>query len=291
MASYCHVNDTYINKDTLSNNNDELDKLARQVNNNKKLQARDIYKQYRTNQQSLNNGITAYNKLCDSKSDNGFYSAQGEYSQYDVNNEDGTLISDIYNNKKTTPKINDSEIDISLDSPSYDSCNYEKHKHKYLINSNTDDYSTDDSSSFSSISWSTKEIDRQVKRKSKFKPKKRSKRHKCTDFDLNSVDSLESLDSGESLLRHIRFCNECKTKIMELIRNHKYEKIKKSIAKRNRNNHITIKSDTDAPVKNKKKCNNETKQKYNILQFKEIITVCLIGIIIIIMLDLTLRND
>ena len=361
MASFCHFNDTYINKNILSNNTD-LDKLAREVNNNKKMRSRDIYNKYRNTQNSLENGIAAYNSLHDAKMDkgtkispvmDGFFSAQGDYSdltqqKYDPKDNSGTLISDIYNKKKASqkklkkkskkiikskPKFKEeSEVDISLDSPSCDEDPERDHAlmmrmegQMYLDNNSSDSNSSDDSSSFSSISWSTQEIDRQVKTKSKFKPKKKSKRHKCIDFDLRSVESLESLDSGESLLRHIRFCHECKDKVMELIRKHKSDKLHKLMKKKHKNksSHIDF---TESEVKdkvsknkkssnndknNKKSSNNDKNNKKSIdntkvnntestglenidsgnLQFKEIVTIFLIGFIVIILLDLVMKNQ
>lgn len=266
---------------------------------------------------------------------NGFYSAQGDYAEFNMmgqndqiplpstdnqnklnnlnninemnmgnfryqpKNMSETLIGDIMTSKRRKKLITDDGSDgISLDTPS-------------------DGDSNSSESSFSSMTWDTKEIDKQIKSKSKFNDKKRSKRHKCMDFDLDSVDSLESLDSGESLLRHIRFCKECKDKVMGLIRKHKTDSIKhmKDERKRSKCAHILDsvqdtgeddsfplvlhKSDTmdrqevTEHFKSKSKTSDDCQDNQSSIrlpEIKEIVTVCLIGFLIIVILDLMMRN-
>ena len=79
--------------------------------------------------------------------------------------------------------------------------------------------------------FKTDEINKEVITKSKYTKryeghKKKEKRELCHDFDLNSVDSLESLESGESLLEHARKCPECKKKLMDLIKKYKKKREK-----------------------------------------------------------------
>jgi hypothetical protein len=225
------INDPYMNNGMISDNMNinDLDRLARQVNDNKKAKSNGVLNQYRKNAENLHNGITTFNKIQKSQidpgtstsilplgSNGGFYSAQGNYSEYKPNNMTGTLIKD-----------------ICTDPNNYqDNCRNDKGKKLYIENDSdplldTPSANNDSDSSFSSLTWDTKKIDKQIKTISKFNDKKRSKRHKCMDFDLDSVDSLESLDSGESLLRHIRFCQVCKIKVMDLIRKHKIDSAKK----------------------------------------------------------------
>ncbi|VBB18256.1 hypothetical protein YASMINEVIRUS_719 [Yasminevirus sp. GU-2018] len=250
MDSYCDINNAYTDKGVLINNfnsastdANSLEKLARQVNSNKKSRTKDVYRQYRKNTVDMAHDAQAFNEFLVNQTDKsvrptpyfqrsndsgvspsavipdgkagGFYSAQGDYLEntYRPSSTSGTLIKNIMKEqeikkegkkKKKTPKYED----VSLDTPSQK-------------DSESSDSSNSSSSSFSSITWDTREIDKQVKTKAKFDSKKKSKRHKCIDFDLDSVDSLESLDSGESLLRHIRFCRECKDKVIDLIRKNK----------------------------------------------------------------------
>ena len=128
---------------------------------------------------------------------------------------------------------------------------------KSLDKKSLDKFSTDNSSlsSLTSISYNTNELDKIIKTKSKYSDKRSSDNpnKKCIDFDLHSVESIESLESGESLLGHIRKCKDCKHKVSELVKTHK-------------------------------------KKKFDIFQYKEILAICLIGFLVIIILDLLMKN-
>jgi hypothetical protein len=314
MDSYCDINNTYINnnKGILPNNqiqSRDLEKIARQINNDKRTKTKDVYRQYRNNTKcDSNNSIIVsphhqssdINMTCFSNNNgsSGFYSAQGDYleNKYQPNNTSGTLIHDINNNNKISIKHRKSKYDdISLDTPS--------------LNCDSDSSTSSSDSLNSSLTWNIKEIDKQIKSKSKFDTKKRSKRHKCIEFDLNSVDSLESLDSGESLLRHIRFCTECKDKVIDLIRKNKSNqkntpdnKLINEIKNLDLNHKIIENMDnyTDEnhyiskpkPLHEKSKiCHSPQKLESFIPEIKEIITVCLIGFLIIMILDLIMRSS
>lgn len=281
MTSYCSINDAYLNKGMLTNN-DDLDRMAREINNSKKNKSRDIYQQYRKSSNILHKGIEAFNNLENSKvdkgikikPDNGFYSAQGAYSPYDPKDHNSSLIKEICGkssgSRSGRKHYLDSDEGLSLDTPS--------------------ECSSDDSSSFSSLSWDTKEIDKEIKSKSKFNNKKKSKRHKCMDFDLDSVDSLESLDSGESLLRHIRFCQECKDKIMGLIRKHKSDTVKKLRQKYKQKCLEDMEANSQNELKEHMSAtNNECSNQMP--EIKEIFTVCLIGFLVVVVLDLFMRRE
>jgi hypothetical protein len=269
---------------------------------------------------------------------NGFFSAQGDYAEFKPNDMSGTIIDGIANNdankgkyKKYKPTENVSNDGLSIDTPSDDSISSD---------------SSFESVPLDSFPFDSKDIDKHIKSKSKFNTKKRSKRHRCVDFDLDSVDSLESLDSGESLLRHIRFCKECKDKIMGLIKKHKSHNRKKTITnseiksnlKLNEKNNLvstnekceniiqSVKQLMGSDYKNKndqlidglridnfddltKNKEDEYINKYNEItkdstsnktantdslvkfpEIRDIITVCLIGFIVIVILDLLMKN-
>jgi hypothetical protein len=420
---------------TINNNQLDLEKLARQFNNNKKTQSNDIYKKYRKNPININNStinnstdalrswigsqadigtvlsnnpdnhkISPYylnasmgsndvsglsmvdnindntapinskirkknNKIGTKKEETGFYSAQGEYAELSANNdnlikinksnESSDLELDSHADSESNLDSNlESNLDSNLDSDSrydlkYDSKNDSKNylrknlrkksrkkpsmgfnkkyisglKSDIILDSPTnydsmDSISSDisDSSDISEslLTYNTKDIDKHIKSKSKFNNKKHSTRHTCIDFDLNSIDSLESLDSGESLLRHIRFCTECKDKVMGLIRKHKSSVKNKSSAvlnidKNKKCEHIIdiIESETqhNTPRAEKKiivsdntnnntnnNSNNNTNNNSYISSFrfpelKEIIIVCLLGFLIIIILDLVMKSN
>ena len=181
MSSYCDVDNAYIDNSITSN--EDLEKMARRINSDKMKKTKDVYDQYKKNADMLERGsrVMKEHNMNDCsiypQSDIGFYSAQGKYS--------GSLTTDI------------SKSDISIDTPS-----------------------SDDLSSLDSLD--TNNINRQVRLKSKYTNiHKKTKRRKCLDFDLKSIDSLESLDSGESLLKHIKSCTECKSQVVNLIKKHK----------------------------------------------------------------------
>lgn len=240
MTTYCSVNDTYLNK--LSKDVD-LDKMARDVNNQKK---------------ALNNGIRAFNELENKKYDKGARIYNNNFlTRYDTNDNYYELPNK-YNKK-------DDEV-ISLDTPS--------------------ESVTDNDSSFSSLSWETtnKDIDNTIREKTKYNPKKVSKRYKCTDFDLKSVDSLESIDSGESLLRHIRYCLECKDKIMTLIKKNKLDE-----QRHDKTNNNRCLSSIDN-INKQKDVNSEKEHSY-IPEIKEIVAIFLVGFLVIVILDLFMNRD
>lgn len=239
MDILCTLDNAYSNNGALYDNfnkeitSDDLDKMARKINNDKRKRTKDAYKQFRNSSTQLHDSSVAFGNIIKSQADvgtyldvsnqaPGFYSAQGDYSEYKPYNTTGTLIKDIIkegkkNDKhsKSSTKYEDISLDISIDTPSESDLSSDSLE------------SSLESSDISDSSYDTNEIDRQIKTKSKFNTKKRSKRHRCVEFDLDSVDSLESLDSGESLLRHIRFCKGCKDKVMGLIKKHKHELRKK----------------------------------------------------------------
>lgn len=200
--------------------NDELDKLARDVNNRKK----------------SNNTINNYSKNIDAyltnqydkdtniePKINGYFSAQGDYSKIDDNDTENKSIE-----FSELPSVLSSDIsDYSFDN------------NKEILDDNID-------------------LDYEIKKKSKFKVNKDSIRKTCHDFDINSVDSIESLDSGESLIKHIKYCIECKNKVYDLVKKHKTKSKNKIVSKKIENNNYDI---------------------------TEIIIIVLIGIVIIFILD------
>lgn len=275
---------------------------------------------------------------------NGFYSAQGDYleNKYQPSNVTGTLLCDIINDNNCNNKINNKingkikkpktnlsikrkktkYEDVSLDTPSFNYNNDSSSDSNSSLSMDSTNSSDSDLSYYPDPgSWNIKEIDKQIKTKSKFNTKKRSKRHKCIDFDLHSVESLESLDSGESLLRHIRFCKECKDKVIDLIRKNKSEQKKVSNNKlineirnldtnhkitKHTSNHTLTSTDIDtftdtcadntkAIIKSSKMDKVEKMDTTHYVEsympeLKEIIVVCLIGFLIIMILDLMMRS-
>lgn len=227
---------------------------------------------------------------------NGFFSAQGDYTEFKKIGDDDRGNETINDNKNLNHKKYKTEHHLLSDDDSkidnlYNLSGSKSDDHHLLIDtpSNSDDLElssdSSDSSFSSSLTFTTKDIDNHVKSQSKFDNKKKSKRHKCIDFDLNSVDSLESLDSGESLLRHLRFCKECKDRVILLIKKSRAKK-KDFICIDNLEN----KSNTmrDQIIKTDRFTDHTVGLRFP--EIKEIVTVCLIGFLIIIILDLLMKN-
>jgi hypothetical protein len=357
MATKYGVNSSYINGtyDTRNSSynisSDDLEHMARQVNNDKQRRTASNYKNFKTQSSNLNDGIISFNKLKerhkhnDKKKivQNGYFNAQGEYFQidgrnygdsgihspnlfgvdqkpnnvpyqeYTPTNMNGTLIKDIMKNRGSSNSVisklddskqhtnkrsnvgdhlNDDHLKITLSESDNllisDSESESSNPLNILSNSNLDQ----DNNDYDNITQlsndltlntnntngtlNTTDIIREIKEKSKYKVNHTSpdifngsshdidmnhKGNQCDDFDLDSVDSIESLESGESLLKHIQHCNSCKTKVIELIKRHKHDKLHEK---------------------------NENGQRGTFSDMKDLLIVCLIGFLIIIILDFTL---
>jgi hypothetical protein len=316
-------NDNHINKGILSNDNIDLHKLANDVNNKKK--KKNIYEKYRKN---FNKEIQAFNDLNISSYDkgtyikpntisNGFFSAQGDYSEYKPETL-GSKVNDLKNLKKiyenknikdndnckyTTKSItlDTEDIESNLEISSYNSSdkfsdilsndlsndlsnNLSDDISDYISDDISDNLSDDMSDNISNNnSGYIYNIEDEVKKKSNYRSNYKDinrKKTTCLDFDLESVDSIESLDSGESLLNHIRYCPKCKKKVIELIKNHKEDIVNKNRKTKykqdnyDNNNNIIINENSDSTEQNKRN------------ELKEIGLVFLIGFLVIFFLDL-----
>lgn len=228
---------------------DKLDKLARKVNNN--INNRTNIDKYLTGQYDKGTKIEPITE--------GFYSAQGQYSKFNK--------VDIESVVESMSPLSSLSDDASLELDSFDSNDFKNNTKKLdeILSDNFD----------------IRQIDHEIKTKSKFNKnknrnnnKKNNSKHICDNFDLHSIDSIESLESGESLLRHIRHCDSCKKKVVDLIKNHKNSKLKD-----------LIKSNKYSSENEKKITNNDDKIKFNMNDSKEIIIAILIGILIIFILD------
>lgn len=302
MDLYCDTNNAYnINTSTYnlspSNNQIDLVEKARLVNESKK-KKKDIYEKYRKpniNTYNLEHELNAFNKIQKYNNDKNIHYAESDKVASNAicpssSRGHGNLLSpvmpDLHNNRqkygfysaqgeyldcnKTADKNNNKDY-LSIDTPS----------------ENSSISSESSLSAFSTMTFDTNEIDKLIKTKSKFGSGDKHDRHICKDFDLNSVDSLESLDSGESLLKHIRNCQNCRKKVTELIKKHTNNK--RNISCIDTDTNITKETD----IKNNITEKNLQKQKtsyFQLPELKEIITICMIGFLIIILLDLLIKN-
>lgn len=308
--AYCHVNDAF-NADHLNN---DLDVMARKVNDNKRLKNNDIYKSFRKNNAYLNsNGCDTLVDSPDDPSDglngmngsvgsvgrcvDGFYTRQGEYM-----NNNPLIMAD----KESRIK----ELKMEKNIKGIHDNTYRGVDHSEAISLDTpSDVDSDSFSSDEKNTISTDEIKNEVIAKSKYTKnycgknqmnvhlEKRhiGKRDKCYDFDLISVDSLESLESGESLLEHAHKCYDCKKKLMDLIKkNHKKEKKEKNKHYREPNINLTKppvhlnNRSVDMDVKPRRQKNMEV--VYDYMELKNILIVCMIGFMIIVLMDIIIRT-
>lgn len=287
MTSYCHIQEAY------NNNFDELDKMAREVNNKKKNAIKDVYKDYRNTQIDLSNGIKAFenykivnknnNNNVDYKNGIGYFSAQGNMSKYKPNNYDSTIIKDIYKSPNNAPLNNAKALDIQISDESINDS----------IDDSDDSLKNDDSIDSSLDSPS---IDKIVDVK-KLKKRNKSKHNKsCVDFDLDSIDSIDSLNSGESLLSHARKCHNCKDKLMKLIKKSSANINDITCSKSDKFYNDKIYSDKiyNDKIYNNKLDNNSSEEPIdtnkNIPEMKELITICLIGLLVIVILDFMMKT-
>ncbi len=238
MAIY---NDTYIESSFNQSNN--LDSMARSVNDTKKKKITDVYDKFRLHKSTLTNELNNLIKNDVLHIDNtnigntdGFYSAQGEYLQF---------------NKNKHIKNDEVQYDVSInDVPSIDvSCD------STLVISDTD-------------------IAKEIVNKSKLK-KKHQIRRNCVEFDLDSADSIESLDSSESLLDHVQNCAKCKHKLTLLIKKHKFGETLHD-------------NNPDMFIKNNDKTNISA--TFCNKEIKEIVVIVMIGILIIIVVDIIING-
>lgn len=413
MSTYCQIDDAYSAKIT---DDVDLDKMAREVNEQKKDAARDIYKNYRDNQTSLTRGITAYNNLNRGSIDSGteiphmakgFFSAQGDYTDlttmYDENNATGLLISDIckqkvaeQKSKRRKPRRNagdntkrqdmknlrvkkrsptsktsemmkdivantyysgmahDKSLDLSSISNSSESDamaesdileaqsaesdfsissadltegepsdtdtllsvnynreslntynNHERHDGQYgQHRQHNERYESHDQRNHAKNDLTMQEIYDEIRSASRVPKSRTGHRRKCIDYDLLSADSLESLDSGESLMDHIRDCERCRDHVIGLVRKNKSKKRYTSIRKGtsemarelssfnpsgtaiNSIDNLAIEQYDPNGSVTTAAANDEDKTT---LELKEILTVCLIGFLVIVILDMTIN--
>jgi len=225
MSSYCNIDNAY------NDNNDELDKMARQINNRKQKLTADVHRSFHDEQKELRQGIESINN---NFPEYAYFSTQGDFA-----NTTPTPISKLKRNPKidynddqssyTSFSDNNSTIDFSVDSPTFDSyidqAKHDKKNNRMIHN-----------------------LIKQIKHENKNKH-----------------------DSDESMFDHVKKCDECKNKLMDLIQ-HKGESYKKHIQ--------TVSSDES----------EHFEIDLNKGSTKELLIILLVGVFIIIIMDLLLRS-
>ena len=243
MTSYCDIKDAY-------SNNDELDKLARNFNDNKKQMIKQVHKDSKEDARILKKNAEQLKKLPGYD----FCQHNEKYSQY---REDSVNDSDNSGNS------------VSLDSPSENTIVMKNYDNDNDSDSDFSSYSSSiDSASKStgndySIDVNTNKIGKMLKNKIK---KKKYLFDECMSCD--SI-SQESVTSDEDIINHASKCSKCKRKIMKILSDKKKTK------------HI---SDNNYFEKTA-----EIITKSSISNIKEFIIICVIGLLIIFLLDFVMK--
>jgi hypothetical protein len=325
-------------------NDDDLDQLARSVNNdikNKKRNKQKRFKLYGTYEDMHTSGNEAFIDMMQNDYDvaveenaQGYYNAQGDYindsfanntnSTNNASGIKGTSVRDILNSRNTT--IYDESLSLMSDktmddkSISLNIFNDKQYKYKKNKISNDSEISDSEFSDISNISnlsnidnnnvyidsdsnsdynLSDEEIELELRSNSNYVSERSSDNtnvmhRNCVDYDIHSVDTLNSLTSGESLIEHIGYCETCRKKVIDLIQKNKIKKQKRKRKKREKyrkKNKDLVQLNYDDFVKENDKItiNNDNNNSGNLVdmfsQYKELILICLIGIILIFMLD------
>lgn len=237
-----------------NNNNDDLDKLARQVNNNKKSFTKTVYDDFNNNNNMWQNGInnlTTNNEFPVSNTNISFENMKNA-SNYIGH---GSLIKDVY------PDNNDSGYsslyDMSFDSSSIDT---------YL---------------------EIAKSDRKNKKHNELHDVVKLMHTKNCGNSHTKNCSGNGDYNDESTFDHIKQCRECKKKLMDLINNIKNDKNHVDIPAYNEksNEYIINKNNST-----KKKISKRKGKFISISQLKEILIMVMIGIFIILIIDIFVRS-
>lgn len=255
MTSYCDIKDAY-------SNNDELDKLARDFNNNKKQMIKQVRQDYKKDKQILKRDMEHMRKLP------GYdFCQQGEkYSQYkeqSIDKSDSANESIIENSD-----VGDSDISLSSFN-SFNSSNSANSSNSFdSFNSFNSDNSSDLLDSNYTSQSTEKDYSINIDRLGKVL-KNKIKKNKYMFDECMSCESIshDSVASDEDIINHASKCAKCKHKIIKILNNKKTHK-------------------TPIPQKS-----TEVIAKSSVSSIKEFIIICVIGLLIIFLLDFVLRSS
>ena len=242
MTSYCDIKDAY-------SNNDELDKLARDFNNNKKQMVKQVRQDNKKDKQILKRDMEHLRKLPGYD----FCQQDEKYSQYNEQSIDNSAKSDSIMEHSSTR-----DSDLSLDS--FNSSNSSNSSNSFnSFNSIDSNYASQSTGNDYSI-----DID-QIGKVLKNKIKKK----KYIFDECMSCESISqaSVTSDDDIINHASKCAKCKHKIIKILHNKKTDKP-----------HISQKP-------------TEIITKSSVSSIKEFIIICVIGLLIIFLLDFVLRSS
>ena len=264
MASFCHIKNAY-NGDSM----DDLDRMARSINNNRKHGVKNVFNEYRNEEKQLREGIQS---LQDIEGFSVFPGGQYAYSSYYPRDFDGTLISNIHKSKnKEVQPMSDG---ISLESP--DSMSNDSDS----SGSSNDSSFTHNTSNYT-LSNATLTEDTNPKKSILKRPTIKSSRNNkhvsfddCTTCDEMSVDSMRS---EEDMIEHANKCSKCKRKVLKLLKNNKESK--------NKVKEYFVK---DSVINSSNGKDNNTNDNTSL---KEFIVICVIAVIIIFLIDIVIKSN
>jgi hypothetical protein len=278
MTEYYNIN--FNNDET-----DKLDKLAREINNKKTSLCKKVTDDFNKQETQWKNGI---DNIINSQN----------FSYLSINKNYNKNLNDNYNtDKQSSYSLSDS-----------DNTNYSEYSD---LNSSNFSFNTSNTNNSNNTNKSDSDF---LSKDNKFFSGKLKKKHK-TFSDISSFDSFESLSSIDSfidsesidtylknpnatknvkfnkivesidyddcsknddnILEHMKKCNNCKQKLLRFI---------------NGIGECTISNEKETDDKNKKNKSVFGNIKTSTMNSKEIVIMLMIGIFIIIMLDLLLRN-
>ncbi len=275
MTEYYNIN--FNNDET-----DKLDKLAREINNKKTSLCKKVTEDFNKQELQWKNGIDNvinsqnfsylsinknYNK---NMNDNYNNDKQSSYSLSDSDNTNYSVYSDLNSsnlsfNSNNTNNTNKSDSDfLSKDNKFFSG------KMKKTNKSFSDISSLDSIGSLSSMDSfiDSESIDTYLKNPNASKNVKFNKIVQSIDYD-------DCSKNDDNILDHMKKCNNCKQKLLRFI---------------NGIGECTISNDKEKQDNNKKNKSVFGNIKTSNMNSKEIVIMLMIGVFIIIMLDLLLRN-
>jgi hypothetical protein len=181
MTSYCNINNAY------NNSNDDLDKLARSINNQKKSLIGAAQQRFTADESNWKNGISGML----SNPEFSYFSAQGNYSQMNPEFNHGNIIDNV---KKDAVSSEESLVSSRFS----------------------------DTDSIYNMSLDSKTLDTylDLAKNDKHKNKKNSLHELVKVMHREKCDS----NSDESTFDHVKHCKKCKDKLIYMIKNIRNEK-------------------------------------------------------------------
>lgn len=265
MDSYCQYNDAFYNSD-----NENLDRLARQVNNDKKKLHKKIQENIDRQEQNACLGIDCLLDPSNARygpsnlSDFGFFSTQGDFSS--------NLPTPMTKNKKKRSKKQDNFQSDSASTFSADSSFTNNTTNSAFTNNTTNSAFTNNTAFTNNMAFAegSEDIpfDSDVSSNYSSLPPKIKKHLR---LNTNHLKSYKESDE-KNILGHIKYCNQCKHQLINLLKsdNHAFNES---------SNTETIDKTINSGILN-----------LNSPELKDMLILILIGIFIIVIADIFFRR-